>query len=515
MAAEPLELAAFRTAGGAAGPQPIPLPIRTVAAFLGRTERGPLDEPVAVRSFEEYRRVFGGHSTFGFLSHAVQHYFLNGGESAVVVRLANRATRAAIDVPAGEQSLRLTARQPGSREYLRVSIDYDGVEHDPKRFNLVVQRLSRPRSQLIEDQELFPGVSIEPSDRRFVVDALQASALVRLSGPLPTRRPAATTADHPGEPIPYVDTTCAGVDGDELTDYDVVGSNEEGLGLFALDRVERFDLLCLPPPPSRDLGTTAFLAAQRYCAHRRAMLIWDPPWAWRSAEAAARGVRSAGIASHDVLSYFPRLRPRAELTRFPAGIPACGAVAGLLARTHRERGLMGTAAAPQLKAGVTTMTDVDEKHALALRRWGVNSLVRAQGGGVVMEGNACLVPQDREPSVSQRLDTRRAALSVLGALERGTHWVCGVVGEPGTAELLERQAEAFFTGLHRRGTLPGRHAEQAFCIRTVRTGHDAPALTLRVGFALCTPAHFQVHEITYLPDGMTTREAAPLAWYRT
>ena len=515
MAVEPLELAACRIAGGSDGPEPISLPSRTVAAFLGRTERGPVDEPVAIRSFDEYRRAFGGHSSFGFLSHAVQHYFLNGGESAIVVRLTNRATRATIELPAGEQALRLAARQPGSREYLRVSVDYDGVEHDPSRFNLVVQRLSRPRSQLIEDQELFPGVSIESSDRRFVVDALQASALVRLSGPLPTRRPTATTANHPGQPIPYVDMTSVGMDGDELTDYDVVGSNEEGLGLFALDRVDRFDLLCIPPPPARDFGTTAFLAAQRYCSRRRAMLIWDPPWAWRSSGSAVRGLRSAAITSHDALSYFPRLRPRAELTRFPAGIPACGAVAGLLARADRERGIAAVPASTQLKASLTTVTDVDEQQASALCRYGVNTLTRVQGGGVVMDGNACFVPQDREPSEFQRLDTRRAALAVLGALERGTHWACGAVSEPGSAELLERQAQTFFAGLHRRGVFAGLRAEQAFFARVRRPLDDAAALTLRAGFALRTPAHFQVYEIEYLRDRMSTREVPPLSWYRT
>ena len=54
------------SAEGQHGEEVIPLVAATVVAFIGRTERGPLNEPVAIRSFEDYRRVFGGHSGFQF-----------------------------------------------------------------------------------------------------------------------------------------------------------------------------------------------------------------------------------------------------------------------------------------------------------------------------------------------------------------------------------------------------------------------------------------------------------------
>ena len=76
MASEPLDFATIDGVGGAAV---IPIVAGTVVAFIGRTERGPLNEPVAVRSFEDYRRVFGGHFGASFVSFAVQHFFLHGG----------------------------------------------------------------------------------------------------------------------------------------------------------------------------------------------------------------------------------------------------------------------------------------------------------------------------------------------------------------------------------------------------------------------------------------------------
>jgi hypothetical protein len=144
------------------------IPPRTecLAAFIGRANRGPLNEPVVIASFDAYRRIFGGHGQLGFLSVAVQQYFEHGGAVAVVVRVANNATRARVDLPAQSQLLRLHAREPGSRFVLRASVDYDGVQSNDERFNLVLQRLARPGSQLVEDQELFRGLSMDESDDR-------------------------------------------------------------------------------------------------------------------------------------------------------------------------------------------------------------------------------------------------------------------------------------------------------------------------------------------------------------
>src|SRR5690606_21159725 len=364
----------------------------SVVAFIGRTERGPVDRAVPIPSFDEYCRIFGGHTPLGFVSYAVQHFFLHGGENAVVVRLTNGATPGSIDVPAGDGLLRLVARRPGSREHLRVSVDYEGVEHSSDRFNLVVQRVAGPGSQLVEDQELYPALSLDPADPRFVVDALRESELVRLVGPLPSCRPDATPPKFPGEPFRYVDMSTAGTDGDELTDYDIVGSKDEGTGLFALDRVARIDILCVPAPPQRDFGTTALIAAERYCRRGRALLVWDPPSAWPTSDSAVIGMRSIGFASTNAMTYFPRLRPRGRFGDFPPGMPACGALAGLFASGDKERGHPGGPVGA-LKASFSTLCDLGEREATRLLRFGVNPLMRIAGGAVVLDGNVCLAPE--------------------------------------------------------------------------------------------------------------------------
>lgn len=491
------------------GESGIPVTAPTTVAFLGRTERGPVDEPVKIASFDDFRRVFGGHCPFSFVSFAVQHFFAQGGESAVVVRVANRATRARLELPAGDGALRLQARVPGGREFLRASVDYDGVEDDPLKFNLVVQRMSRPTSQIVVDQEIFSSLSMLRADENFVADALADSELVRIAGPLPHVRPDATRAPYPGAPIPYVAAQVQGSDGDELSDYDIVGSHKNGTGLFALDRCGHFDLLCIPSPPSRDIGITTFLAATRYCERRRALLIWDPPSTWDSVDAALLAARSAGLSSHNALTYFPRVRSRIEPGRYPGGIPACGAIAGFLARSD-EQGIWHQLPTEDggIRGQLVPLADVDERRAARLHRAGVNTIVRF-GSGAMLDGNVTFAGPGSVASIWQRLDRKRLTAFILGSIERHTRWVLRRRNLEDVAPTLERQVRVFLSRLLERGAFAGATPEQGFYVRVRAAGSEETPLTLRVGFALHRPNEFLVHDFRY-STGATEVATAPV-----
>ena len=513
MAVEPSDFSDSGTEHQFDGNHPIPLLASTITAFIGRCQRGPLNEAVLIQSFDDYRHVFGGHCPFSFVSHAVQHYFLHGGHAAIVVRLANRARRAALDLPAGEGLLRLQAVQPGSHEFLRASVDYDGIEEDDRKFNLVIQRVARPGSQLVEDQELHRSLSMDESDDKFVVDALRGSDLVRLSGPLPPRRPDATLARNPGDPIPYVDMSSGGSDGEELTDYDVIGSNTEGTGLFALEVARGVDLLCIPSPPSgHDLGSTALLAAERYCRQRRAMLILDPPSTWRSPETALLGIRTSSFASRNAITYFPRLQPRDGAERFPHGLPACGVMAGLLAHNDR-RGVWHALdeRTGQLRSGLSPVAGVDERQAAMLQRQGINVFSRSDVGGFGLHGNVTMAGPHNVSSLWQRLDRRRLAFFVLGTVQRCTWWALDEPRDEALWMKLERQVTTFLLGLHAQGALPGERAEQAFFVKVgPEIQPDEKTLVVRVGFALEKPNQFLIYDITHRADGSEARALPPL-----
>jgi hypothetical protein len=154
-----------------------------IAAFVGRALKGPVNEPVAVRSFADYTRVFGGLWQPSTLSYAVEQFFENGGRCAVIVRVVNGARPPTLTLPTAGGKLILRGVGAGSREFLRASVDYDAIEsREADRFNLVVQRVRTAGSEQIEEQEIFRRLSVTPGADRFIADALLDSRLVRVQG---------------------------------------------------------------------------------------------------------------------------------------------------------------------------------------------------------------------------------------------------------------------------------------------------------------------------------------------
>ena len=70
-----------------------------IAAFVGRALKGPVNEPVPVRSFADYARVFGGLWQPSTLSYAVEQFFENGGRCAIIVRVVNGARPPTLTLP--------------------------------------------------------------------------------------------------------------------------------------------------------------------------------------------------------------------------------------------------------------------------------------------------------------------------------------------------------------------------------------------------------------------------------
>ncbi len=88
---------------------------RCLTAFAGITERGPIQAPVTIRSFDEYLRQFGGFDTAGTLPFAVYNYFKCGGAECMVVRVADALTArcASVDVKCLGGEARFEARSAG------------------------------------------------------------------------------------------------------------------------------------------------------------------------------------------------------------------------------------------------------------------------------------------------------------------------------------------------------------------------------------------------------------------
>src|SRR5713101_6998788 len=63
-------------------------PLRTdIAAFIGVSERGPIDAPLRIDSIEQFRSAFGDLMENALLPYSVKAFFENDGRTCYVVRV--------------------------------------------------------------------------------------------------------------------------------------------------------------------------------------------------------------------------------------------------------------------------------------------------------------------------------------------------------------------------------------------------------------------------------------------
>jgi hypothetical protein len=481
-----------------------------ITAFVGRTLKGPVNEPVPVRSFADYTRVFGGLWQPSTLSYAVDQFFENGGRCAVIVRVVNGARPPTLSLPCLSGKLVLRGVGAGSREFLRASVDYDGIDvKEPDRFNLVVQRVRTAGSEQIEDQEIFRRLTVTPGADRFVADALLESRLVRVQGGVPAARPARTPAAAAGASIGYTPSNPDGDDGGPITDYDIIGSAQSGTGLFALHAAPDINLLCIPPlTRDFDVGLSTLLVAGRFCRERRAMLLVDPPSSWASSAAALDGMRHWPFRSEDATMFFPRVVAFDRLRgRFELFAP-CGVAAGIIARCDETTPVWSAAEgdAPVLRHGMRPAWNVNNADRVRLANAGINLLQAVRIAPKFATSPRTLASGSAAVSDWRFLSARRLALFVLASIERGTRWMLFERNAQATWTMARAQVEAFLDSLYAEGAFVGRSGEQSYfvvCDERINTEESMRAgkINLAFGFAATKPGEYHAFIVTHQPSG--------------
>lgn len=458
--------------------QPIDASPETTVAFIGRALRGPLDTAVAVRNFGEFRRRFGDSWPRSALGPAVRDFFDHGGRRLYVVRVANNARGAMLCLPAYGSALVLKAIEPGSTERLRAAVDYDGCDAtDSERFNLTIQRID-PQTGRVIDQEIFRGLDWCVDADDFVVDRLLASQLARVGEPWPAHRPEPTLAGGNRYAPDWIVPAQPGTDGNELSDYDLVGSRTRGTGLFALDSLEKLDLLYLPPRGrDADNGPAALLAAEMYCRERGAMLVVDPQAEWHSGSEAVAGLRAQGLASANAMTYFPRLAPeRGDV----AGRAAGAALAGLLCRQDRQNENRPGDDGIALRRSLSPAIGLSETDAARLMRAGINAIVQDVAGRIRLTGDCTLAHGNGPNRDSNRLSVRRLSLRITNAIDRATRWCVFAKPDNGLVTGVREQVVDYLRQLHEKGVLDADFVVQ--CHPGFTSSSAARGVTLMLAF---------------------------------
>jgi phage tail sheath protein FI len=476
----------------------------SIAAFVGRTSIGLVSEPTLVTSFGDFERLFGGVQLDYPLSYAVQDFYLNGGSQAIVVRLAPGAAAASAALPTGganNEALNLVAASPGTWGNV-LTVTADNATRDPTDttlYNLTI-------AQAGGATEKFLNVSSSPTSARFVARVLDGGSLL---AKLPRDNSGNWTA--PGaRPTPGTANFGGGSDSSALTAGDYTGSAAQKTGIFALDKADLFNLLCIPPDRrGGDTAAAVYQAAMAYCVSRRAVLLVDPPAAWglvkETAAAAASnpntGLASLGLngdAARNAAIFFPRvIRSDPKLNGQLDVFPPSGLVAGVIARTDGTRGVWkapaGLDAALNGVQGLqVNLTDGDNG---VLNPLGINCLRSFPVSGRVIWGSRTLRGADLSADEYKYLPVRRLALFIEESLFRGTQWA---VFEPNDEPLwaqIRLNVGAFMHNLFRQGAFQGSTPQAAYFVKcdgetTPQNDIDLGVVNVLVGFAPLKPAEF-------------------------
>jgi phage tail sheath protein FI len=418
------------------------------------------------------------------------------------------ATSARISLPTGASKPPLVLQAVSEGDWgnqLQAIVDHVVANpSDSKAFNLTIQFVDGDSIT----SETIRNLSVDPASTRYAVEVIKAeSNFVRVdeSQPMPSDRP--TAPEPPAPPAPPVKSDKQGSNGaPPQDDLFYIGNESQKTGLYALEKADLFNLLCIPPVNrSTEITTATFFTALAYCVKRRAILIVDPPAEWTDTTKAETGIddirkvlgAKPGI---NATVYFPRLKLADPLkeNRTQEFVP-CGAIAGIIARTDASRGVWKAPAGIDATfSGVRELTyKLTDGENGRLNPKGLNCLRVFPVYGNVIWGARTLAGDDRLASEWKYLPVRRLALFLEESLYRGTQWV---VFEPNDEPLwaqIRLNIGAFMNNLFRQGAFQGKTPKEAYFVKcdsetTTQNDINLGIVNIVIGFAPLKPAEFVI-----------------------
>lgn len=548
----------------------------SITAFIGRAARGLVNEPVAINNFGDFERQFGGLGVNYPLPYAVRDFYLNGGSQALIVRLYKNPSNAAdARATLTIDGFALEAKSPGTwGKKLRAAIDVEVASEARTRLGLAAtDALFNLTVRYGNATERFLNLNFKDNARRIDRVLLSESSLVNFKGNISNSPPAmhkvtealtkmaalstalaaspvvaetvkAAQKDYDAAKLALADTVSqkeqaladavakkdtAGIttaeaelksaedamkgdDGGALEPSDYESSKSDKTGLYALDKADLFNLLCIPPDiRDGDTSESVYQIAMAYCQERRAMLLVDSPSGWEAnpanaaanAKAGLSALALAGEAARNAALYFPRVLKTDPLRagQLDTFVP-CGIIAGIMARTDSTRGVWKApagldAALNGIQGLSVNLTDAENG---MLNPLGINCLRSFPVNGRVVWGSRTLRGADQLADEWKYIPVRRTALFIEESLYRGTQWV---VFEPNDEPLwsqIRLNIGAFMHSLFRQGAFQGTSPKDAYFVKcdketTTQDDINRGIVNIHVGFAPLKPAEFVVISI--------------------
>jgi uncharacterized protein len=308
------------------------------------------------------------------------------------------------------------------------------------------------------------------------------------------------------------DHSIGGSDGSVGGSTELIGApGDPPTGMFALDRVDLFNILCIPATSKLADPTAAVDAALKYCDDRRAFMIIDVPQTTDTVQKMKDWLdQHDGFRNNNAATYFPHPRipdPANEFRLRTVG--ASGTMAGIYARIDSNRGVWKAPAG--IEATLSGVAELDVKLNDAqngtLNPLGINCLRSFPIYGGIAWGARTLEGADQIGSEWKYIPIRRLALMLEESLFRGTKWV---VFEPNDEPLwakIRLNVNAYMMSLFRQGAFQGTNPKDAFFVKcdaetTTQDDRNKGIVNILVGFAPLKPAEFVVISIQQIAGNL-------------
>ncbi|MCY0931970.1 phage tail sheath subtilisin-like domain-containing protein [Streptomyces sp. H27-H1] len=490
------------------GSKPIEGVGTAVCAFVGLTEKGPVNEPTLVTNWTQFAQNFGEFTDNSHLAHSVYGYFLNGGGGAYIVRIepsggetAPVAAQAVLCDAHGEPVLLVRAVDAGTAgNGLRV-VTEPAHDRDDSLFKLTVLKDGRP-------VETFDKLS--PAKAAAAVN--QRSKLVRLEA-----APAAADGAAPAQQGAQCE---GGGDGGTasatLSPADFVGDALARTGISALEAVDEVTMVAVPDAMAaldsglldRDGAKAVQLAVIAHCelmADRLAVL--DTPAGLNAQQVRDWRVDEAGYDSKYATLYWPWVKVMDPASGKPRFLPPSGHMAGIWARNDDTRGVHKAPANEAVRGPLALELAITRREHDLLNPLGINCIRVFPGQGIRVWG-ARTLSSDPE---WRYLNVRRLFNFVETSILQGTNWVVFEPNDPKLWDSVKRTITMFLRGVWRDGALYGRTPDDAFYVKcdtenNPEDSRDRGVLTVEVGIAAVKPAEFVVFRISQYSEGASLDE---------
>ena len=466
------------------------------AVFIAPHGRGPT-EPVEVRSWSEFTRIYGGFpARTSLLPYALYNYFNAGGSQAYIVRVAGATAAVAsvdlLDRDAGVPlpTVGVSAVDAGAwGNDLAITITDAGTD----QFNLWVHYQGTSNANIVER---FNDLSMDPDSPRYfeaiINSASGGSFYIVVENLESATEGYLNTRPAVGSATPLA----AGANGDTPTTLELTTALDE------LEKINRTYVLNFPGVSE----TSVIDAALAKCAESgRGFLIVDPSPGMNVTEvnayAASLSASSYGAVYYPWLHYRDPAGTGAGATR---ELPPGGSVAGAYVSTDTRRGVWKAPAGldTRVPGAVGLTTSLSDSDLDALHGGHVNAVRHIAQSGICIMGARTLKRNEADKYVP----VRRTLLYLRQELLDRTQWAGFEPNDEVLWSTLEGRLSQFLTGFWQEGGLKGTSASEAFFVRVDSSINPPEAVAagevrIEVGVALRYPAEFVIITLSQWEGG--------------